>query len=383
MGTEKTFAIDIRLIGKKRTGDEAVFFNLTKALLARDTSHRYVLVTDEGDRAAVSAIRKRLGCDEQENVEIISLGGHNRFVWNFFSVPLFLLRRRIDVYHTQYILPFFVPRRTKVVEHIHDVSFSAHPEMIGWKDRLFLWLLIPRSIRRASLILTPSHFTKDEIIKYYKTPEEKIVVVPNAVGEDFSVPIDDGTIARVREKYALPEKYLLYVGTLQPRKNIPFLIEAFALFQKRVSNTGLVIVGNRRAHHTDTRLDAVLKRTSSQKSIFFPGFIDQADLPSVIGGASVFVFPSLYEGFGIPMLEAFSCSVPVVAADIPSLREIGGEAALYFDPTNLADCTEKLYTLSVDQERRRSSVLLGKERVRAFSWEKSAEILLSAYERIS
>ncbi len=380
-----TFAIDIRLIGKKRTGDETVFFHLTKELIELDKENRYILVTDISDRETLAIIRGRLGCVGQENVEIVSLFGKNRFVWNLLSLPIFLLRQKIDTYHTQYILPFFVPARTKVITHIHDVSFRAYPELISWKDRFFLWLLIPSALRRAALIVTPSHFTKDEIIQYYTIAPEKIVVIPNALGSDFLASISDkqADAARVREKYHLPAEYLVYVGTLQPRKNIPFLIEAFASLKKRLPGIKLVLVGNRKGYHTDVRLDTTLNRLSVAEDIIFPGFIDQNDLPGVIRGAKIFVFPSLYEGFGIPLLEAMSQDVPVAASDIPSLREVALYAAVYFDPMTLASCEEKLYNLFIDQEQRMAFIRLGKDRVQAFSWKESASLLLQAYTRLS
>lgn len=373
--------IDIRLLGKKRTGDEAVFFNLTKEVLALDKANQYLLLTDEQDEQNMTLLEKRLGCVGQKNVRFVSLFGKNRFVWNLFSLPWFLLCHRVDVYHTQYILPFFVPKRTKVVNHIHDVSFVAYPKLIGWKDRLFLSLLIPRSLRRADSIIAPSQFTKDEIVRYYGITESKVTVISNALGEDF---LKNNTIneERVREKYALPERFILAVGTLQPRKNIPFLIRAFARVHKRLPDTSLVLVGSRGGHHFDTGIDRVLKELDMTSSVYFPGYIEEDDLPVLMRAASVFAFPSLYEGFGIPLLEAMSQDVPVASSDIPCLREIAGEAALYFDPTSLASCEEKLYTLLTDMEQQEKGISLGRHRVSLFSWKKSAAALLSVYDAL-
>lgn len=390
-----TFAIDIRLIGRKRTGDETVFFNLTKELLSIDKENRYLLMTNVDDREELAVIQGRLGCIGQANVEIVTLSGKNRFVWNFLTLPWFLIRRKVDVYHTQYILPAFVPARTKVVTHIHDVSFCAYPELIGRKDRFFLSLLIPPSLRRAALIVAPSSFTKDEIVRRYGIAPEKVAVIPNALSRDFMASATQEDIDRVRAKYALPETYAIYVGTLQPRKNIPFLVEAFSKLKERLPaspdqggpKAKLVLVGNRRGHHADTRLDETINRLNMAEDIVFPGFVDQDDLPAVIRGASVFVFPSLYEGFGIPLLEAMSQEVPVAAADIPSLREVAGDAALYFDVSgdaaSLVSCADTLYTLFIDQSRRSALIHAGKERIQAFSWKKSAEKARDAYVRLA
>lgn len=376
-------AIDIRLLGKKRTGDEAVFFNLTKELIALDREHQYLLLTDERDSAKIALLRERLDCVGRGNVRVVSLFGRNRFVWNLWSIPFFLLRTHVDVYHTQYILPLFVPRRTKVVNHIHDVSFRAYPEFIGWRDRFLLSLLIPRSLRRADRIAVPSLFTKEEVMKYYDVPSEKIAVIGNALGEDFLTDEGQPDVARVRDKYHLPEHYLLYVGTFQPRKNIPFLVRALAHLRERLPDVELVLVGNRKGHHVDQALEETIAELGLESVVHFPGYVDQADLPVVLRGAAVFVFPSLYEGFGIPLLEAMGEEVPVAAADIPSLREVAGEAALYFDPTSLASCEEKLYTLLTDNEQKMRGVSLGRGRLSAFSWKKSAAALVALYGEVA
>ncbi|MFZ2187753.1 MAG: glycosyltransferase family 1 protein [Candidatus Moraniibacteriota bacterium] len=383
--SKMTIAIDIRLVGKNRTGDETVFFHLTKELLKLDKINRYLLLTDETRIAKVAALYAKLECIGQTNAEIVSLSAGNRFVWNLFVLPRYLFQNRIDIFHTQYILPFFSPRRTKIITHIHDVSFRAHPTFIRWSDRLFLSLLIPSSLRKAALIIAPSQFTKNEIIRYYGIPEEKIAVIPNSTGELFleNVAGNQEKTDALREKYGLPEQFVLSVGTLQPRKNIPFLIHAFALLQKRLPEMKLVIVGNRQAYHTDPEIETAVATRGLRQAVIFPGFVDQDDLPAVIRLARIFAFPSLYEGFGIPLLEAMSQSVPVAASALPSLQEIGGDAALYFDPTSIANCEEKLYTLCTHPLQRETLQRAGKERIKLFSWRRSALLLLDAYRKIT
>jgi glycosyltransferase involved in cell wall biosynthesis len=374
-------AIDIRLLGKKRTGDEAVFFNLTKELLKLDTEHQYLLLTDEDDQTKLAVIQGKLGCIGQKNVHFVTLSGKNRFLWNLITLPWFLYCTRVDILHTQYILPFWVPKRTKVALHIHDVSFAVYPELISWKDRLFLSLLIPRSLRRATAILTPSQFTKDEIVRHYHIASQKITVIPNAVSEEFAQK-ETGDGNRVKEKYRLPERFMVYVGTLQPRKNIPFLLKAFAEVRKQIPDIHLVLVGNRSAHHFDENIDREIQAHDLDGLVHFPGYVDQSDLPLLIGLAEVFTFPTLYEGFGIPVLEAMSQGVPVALSDIPCLREIAGEAAFYFDPTSVASCEKVLYTLLTDKEQRESGIAKGQHRISLFSWKKSANLLLEEYHRL-
>ncbi|KKU06550.1 MAG: hypothetical protein A3J06_02380 [Candidatus Moranbacteria bacterium RIFCSPLOWO2_02_FULL_48_19] len=381
----KTIAIDIRLLGKRRTGDETVFFHLTKEILKLDKKNKYYLLTDEREAAKIASLYAYLDCVGQENVAIVSLPTVNRFLWNLWTLPKYLFQQRIDIFHTQYILPLCSPQRTKIITHIHDVSFRAFPELISWIDRFFLALLIPRSLKKAIRIIAVSRFTKEEIVKYYAVSPDKITVIANAAGENFlkNTRGDAKKERAVREKYHLPEHFIIAVGTLQPRKNIPFLIDAFAALRKRLPEIKLVLVGNRSAHHTDKGIDRVVAKQNLGESVVFPGYIEESDLPAVISLARVFAFPSLYEGFGIPLLEALCQDVPVAASDIQSLKEVGGKAALYFDPESIANCEEILYTLCTNQEQRTALIRHGEERVRLFSWQKSARLLLDEYNKLS
>jgi glycosyltransferase involved in cell wall biosynthesis len=378
----KTIAIDVRLIGRNRTGDEAVFRNLTRELLLLDRENRYLLLTDRRDPEFLAELRASLGVAEHGNAELVPLGGSDRFIWNLFSVPRFLLRRHVDLFHTQYILPLSVPRRTKVVAHIHDVSFRAFPHLIGWKDRLFLFLFIPRTMRRSDCLVAPSEFTKREIVSRYGVDEGKVVVVPNALSPEFLREVSDVDRVRVRRKYGLPERFLLSVGTLQPRKNLPLFLRAFASIRDRVPGVQVVLTGNRSAHHFDRGIDGTIGETHLGSVVVFPGFIETADLPAVYKAAFGLVFPSRYEGFGIPLLEAFASGVPVAASDIPPFREVGGEAAIFFGPDDVAGCADSLYTLLTNEEVRDRLRQLGRERLIEYSWGKSARVLFLRYGQL-
>jgi glycosyltransferase involved in cell wall biosynthesis len=290
----------------------------------------------------------------------------------------------VDIYHTQYITPFFVSKSIKIVTHIHDVSFKAYPEYIKKIDLFFLNLLIPKSLKRADKIIAVSEFTKNEIIKYYKINPDKIEVICNALGDDFlKNNYPENKLAETRKKYHLPEKFILYLGTLQPRKNIPFLIESFAKIKEKIPEIKLVLAGNREAHNFDEKINETILKLNLQDSIIFSGYVSQSDVPIVYKLASVFVFPSLYEGFGIPILEAMSQKIPVLASNIPVHREIGGEAALYFNIGSVDDFSEKLYNLITDENLRNKLISSGFERINLFSWQKSTEKLLNIYKKLT
>ncbi len=375
--------IDIRLIGKKRTGDEVVFFNLVKSLARIETNHGFELLTDITDKHTLQEISESLGIAGKNNFKIVSLPTSNKFAWNFWTLPKYLRANPVDVYLTQYITPFFVPHSIKIATIVHDISFNFFPQLIKFSDLLFLKILIPLSLRRADKIIGVSQFTRDEIIKFYQIAPEKVDYIYDAIGDEFlKADIPQAAKEVVREKYQLPEKFILYLGTLQPRKNIPHLIEALARIKDRMGDMKLVACGNLKAHNADAKIKEAILKNSLENEVIFPGFIDEQDKVAVFAQAQVFVFPSLYEGFGIPPLEAMSQNVPVLCSDIPSLREVAGDGALFFDLNNLDDFSKKLYDISMDNNLRSRLIRLGAERISFFSWSKSAGKILAIFEKM-
>lgn len=375
-------ALDIRAIGRQRTGDESVFFHLTRSLIAIDTVNRYSLLIDSRSQREMDHIAHELGVTNAPNAHIVPIGSGNKFLWNAIVVPRFLRTHTIDVYHTQYIVPFFVPRRTKIVTHIHDVSFKVFPTMISPKDLFFLSLLIGKSIRKASAVVAVSTFTQTEVVRMYQVDKKKVHVVPNAVSDRYFEKTRESDKNRVRETYGLPKRYILYVGTLQPRKNIPYLLEAFSRIVSRDPELFLVLVGNRNGYHFDTAIDSTLSRLNLQSKVIFPGFVATPDLPHVFSMARCFVFPSLYEGFGIPLLEAMARSIPVVASDIPVHREIAGSAAHFAPLDNIDAFAEIVYNASVLSSRTKAMREAGIQQAHSFSWDFSARRLLEVYKSI-
>lgn len=374
--------IDCRIIGRRRTGDETVFRELVRALAALPADgDEYHLMIDTRDAAAIAATVDALGIAAAPHMRLVPLGSGNRFVWNVLTAPRYCRRAGIDVYHTQYITPLLMPAATAVVTHIHDVSFAAMPEQIGWRDLLFLWLLIPRSLRRAAAVIAVSGFTRDEIVRYYGVPAAKVHVVPNAVGAVFSAGRPDlAAVDTARRAYGLPERYIFSLGTMQPRKNIPFLVAAFARVADRLPGTHLVLSGGR-GHHFDAAIDAaVAAYPAVADRIVFTGYIDEADLPAVYAGARCFAFPSLYEGFGVPLLEAMAAGTSVVASDIPPLREVAQDGALYASPHDLDAFADALYTVNTDDKTRERLAHAACARVAAFSWHRSAILLRTVYQ---
>lgn len=377
-------AIDIRNVGKKRTGDEVVFFNLVKNFSILDKENEYVLLTDRNPEKDTDLQRSIKELQLSLNFKVVHLceNGTNKFSWNALILPRYLRKNPVDILQVQYITPFFVPKKIKIVTIVHDVSFKVFPRMIRKIDLFFLNKLIPLSLKRADKVIGVSQFTAKEIIKYYKIEEKKVDWIHNAVGENFFADISYEQMEAVRKKYSLPEKFVLYIGTLQPRKNLPALIEAYIkMSTEKRGDLKLVLAGGK-GHNFDQQIEDFIKAYSLQEHVSLPGFIDEADKPALIKAAHVFCFPSLYEGFGIPILEAMTLGIPVLASDIPPHVEISAGSILLFDVNNSADFAEKLAKISSDELLR--SQLAGKEADQAknFSWQKTAQKMLKIYRNM-
>lgn len=377
--------VDIRMIGKKRTGDEQVFFNLVKNLAQMDETNNYFLYTDRDPAGDVNLAEEIKKLNLKDNLKIIYINSPNRFWWNLWALPNYLRQNPVDVFHTQYIAPFWLPKNVKLVLTIHDISFNFYPQFVKYSDLLFLKTLIPRSLKTAAKIIAVSRFTKSEIEKYYRIPSEKIAVAPNGIDFDlFNRDIDRKKLEETRQKYKLPEKFILYIGTLQPRKNIPVLVEAMKIFYEKYNpqDIKLVIAGNRSAHNFDPDIDESIKKYNLQDKIIFPGWIDEEDKPALYKLAGCFVFPSLYEGFGIPIVEAMAAGVPVVSSDKSSLPEAGRDGAVFANPEKPGEFAEKIHEVLSDENLRKNLIEKGKKAAKNFSWQKTAEKTLEVYESL-
>jgi glycosyltransferase involved in cell wall biosynthesis len=375
--------IDIRNIGKKRTGDETVFFNLVKNLALIDSKNNYQLFTDSLDQETLVKIKSSLGIGNKNNFEIFSLKTKNKFSWNFWILPNYLRKNPVDIYLTQYITPFFVSRKIKIITIIHDVSFRVFPGIIKLSDLFFLRILIPLAIWRSARVIGVSRFTRDEIIKYYHTKSGKVDYIYNAVSNDFlQKKYSEKEQEEIKKKYHLPEKFILYLGTMQPRKNIPTLIEAYVKVKKRLPDVKLVLAGGKK-HNYDRNIDRKIQKYAlSNSDVLFTGFVLEEDKKALIGMADCFCFPSLYEGFGIPILEAFSCKTPCVISKIPPHFEIAKDAALFFIPYDAQNLAEKIFQVLTQSDLRKELIEKSEEQVLFFSWQKTAKKMVRIFEEV-
>lgn len=270
-----------------------------------------------------------------------------------------------------------LPLRTMpAVLTVHDLIFRHLPEHHKPLNRWYLNLTLPLYCRRADHIVAISECTRRDLAAAYDVPADKITVVPEAADPRFR-PQEPERVAAVRQSYGLPEQYLLFVGTIEPRKNLTRLLRAFEKLHAEGMTEALVVVGRRGWLYED--FFAELERSPARDVVQLLGFVPDADLPAVYAGAQALAFPSLYEGFGLPALEAMACGTPVACSGTSSLPEVGGDAALYFDPESVESMVGTLRSLLDDGGRQEDLIQRGRERAAQFSWDRVAEETEAVY----
>ena len=300
----------------------------------------------------------------------------SRKMWTITSLSLDLLKNRsLDVFFTPtHYLPIFASKKSVV--SILDVSYFYFPELFKKKDLIQLKKWTKYSAKKSAKILTISESSKSDIIKEYGVSEDKVRVIYPGISTNSAVN-NKLKMEELEKKFGIKNKYILFVGTIQPRKNITRLIEAYS---KIDSDVNLVIVG-RRGWHYEEIFKAPEKYNVKDKVLFLENVTDE-ELPALYKNAEFFILPSLYEGFGIPVLEAMNYGTPVITSNISSLPEVGGDAALYVDPNDTMDIAEKMKKLLGDKNLRSELIAKGKKQVEKFSWEKSARQTLEVLEEV-
>ena len=299
--------------------------------------------------------------------------------WWLVGLPAMLQISPIDVFHgTNYCVPVFSPCPTVVT--IHDLSLLAHSSTHESANVARGKRRMPIMARRASRIIAPSEWTKKEIIKYLGARPDKVRVIYEAAREKMK-PLPAEGCLDVLEKHHIRQPYLLYVGTIEPRKNLLTLIRAYdELLRTTAYRPQLVLCGGR--GWLDGEVFKLVDELKLNDQVHFTGYIEDADLPAIYSAAEVFIYPSLYEGFGLPPLEAMACGAPVITSNVSSLPEVVGEAGLMHDPANYHSLTECMATLLGDSSTRAHFKRAGLRQASQFSWARTARETQAVYDEV-
>lgn len=309
-------------------------------------------------------------------VDFRPIGNANPAVRLTVGLATLAIRDSLDLLHVTYTAPLWA--RCPVVVTVHDISFVAHPEWFSGRDLRVLSATVPLSIRRARRVITVSDTCREQIIEQYKVSPDKVIAIPNAAGPAADALSDDEAHLELEALGLDPQRpYVLAVGNLQPRKNLIRLMNAIRGLAAGGLDISLVIAGPEH-YRAQEVLDAAREATERVK---FTGYLTDRQLAACYSCAAVFAFPSLFEGFGIPALEAMAQGVPVVCSRSPALPEVCGDAALYFDPFDVDSIADALIRAITDSHLRDDLIRKGRVRAAQFSWQESAQKTLAVYEQ--
>jgi glycosyltransferase involved in cell wall biosynthesis len=370
--------IDAHAIGARQGGNETYIGNLIKSLAEVDGDNRYTLYLANAEAAA----RWRAGFTKRyPNFDVRLLPPPTPLVRVPVALELELRLRPVDMLHVQFTAPLFCP--VPVIATIHDLAFEHMPETFTRRGSLQLKLTVRWTAKRAARIATVSEYSRQDLIKTYKLPPEKVVVTYNGIGPIFSPqPASGDEAQKLRHRFGIERAFILAVGSLQPRKNLVRLIRAYSELRSRLGdfNHQLVIVG--RKLWLANEIFAEVKKQDWGRDVIVTGYVPDEDLPAFYRAASAFVYPSLFEGFGIPPLEAMACGTPVVTSNTSSLPEVVSDAALLIDPYDEQDLANALLRIVNDEKLRALLRERGFVQAKKFTWRNAAEKTLQLYREI-
>ncbi len=343
--------------------------NLIRALLQFDQRNEYVVFHSA---AAYLGTFPRA-------TEIL-LPSQNKLWWDYVLVPRAIARQQLDVFWTpSYIVPFSV--RCKSIATVLDLAYFTLPQAYRRADVLYMRAAMRGSFRRAAALLAVSDYTRRDIVRLFPFAAEKTVITYAAAASQYHRDLNPNWVATVRQIYDLPASFVFYAGSISPRKGLPYLMEAFALLKRQWHlNCQLVLTGGWQWGRSDVR--QLIARLDLEGDVRTLGHVPAEHMPALYALADLFVYPSLYEGFGLPVLEAMACGCPVVCSNLTSLPEVAGEAALLVDPRDVQVLAEALRRGLTDRVLRGDLVARGLAQAAAFNWETTACKTLNVIERV-
>lgn len=365
-------AIDAHTVGTQHAGNVTFITEMIEHLAAIDHINQYTLYMSEE-----SAIREYT--DRWPNFRVRRFPHNSRLLRFFFSFPRLIKQEPVDIFFCQFNAPPGL--KCKIVTVIHDVSFLRVPETFPLRMRTQMVIMTKRTALRSSHLITPSEYSRLDLIAAYNLPDDKVSTVHLAAPKWYAPVSDPSELARIREKYGLDDEYILCVGTIQPRKNLVRLIEAYSSLLKRgVEMPRLVLTGRIAWLSGDSVTAAAVNGIKDR--VKFTGFVPDEDMPALYSAATAFVYPSYFEGFGLPPLEAMQCGTPVIVGDRTSLPEVVGDAALLVDPFDVNAIAAALERVVTDEALREDLRRKGLEQARKFSWEKAARETFEIFRRV-
>ncbi|MBE9473255.1 MAG: glycosyltransferase family 4 protein [Chloroflexi bacterium] len=367
--------IDATALPPQPVGAGNYIIQLIRALAGINANDEYVIFAQQRGHALISL-------PENESFEWIILEDRNpgsRLIWEQTLFPRLIRKSGVDLLHSlHYTRPVRLPCASVVT--FHDMTFFLYPELHTRAKRLFFPLAIRASARQADALTAISESTRQDAIRVLGISPEKITATQLGVDPAFRPINDTAAMRKIAEKYDLPDRFILYVGLIEPRKNLPMLINAYKCLIDGGENYKLVLVGRYGWMYED--LLRQINNLDLGGMVHFTGYVSQEDLPLVYNLSSLFVYPTIYEGFGLPALEAMACGVPVITTDVSSLPEIVGEAGMLVPVNNVEALYGAMIEVLGDEDLCREMINKGIQRAAKFTWEQTAKLTLQVYQQV-
>lgn len=372
-------AIDATIIRKENTGTGFYIINLINGLAKIKDGNDYYIFTS-------SIQSKEFFNFESSNFHIVNKNFKNRIfrvIWQFFLLPFELKKLKVGVLHSpNYITPLF-KLGFKVIVTIHDLTFYLFPEKFTVTKRLLFKYMLPLFIKIADKIIAVSNNTKKDILKFFKIPESKIIVTFESYPEYYDKDGYGASVGNTLNNYKIKNKYLLFVGMIEPRKNILSILKAFREIDADLE-LDLVIAGKKGWYYKEIEeYQSELLNSGIKNNIIFTGYVSEPELKYLYKNAYIFIYPSIYEGFGIPPLQAMVCKVPVITSSLSSLPEVVGDAAIMVNPYDIKEISSAIRILYIDFDKRTELVNKGVIQAKKFSQENFAKNTIEVYKIFS
>ncbi len=358
--------IDARMVTARNFGIGRYVFNLLDNLIDLDKTNRYSLIVNDDYLAELTKNASNFNLIKAK-AKWLSLSGQ-------IEVPMIIKRVKPDLFHAaSFSVPFIQPCPT--VATIYDLIHVIFPGHYSFIHKIYYGIFLKSVIKQAKRIITISESSRQDINKYYGYPADRIDIAYPAAGDRFRPVKDDRLIADLKAKYQLPEHIILYIGNRKKHKNVAGLIEAYSMLSKKLKDQYALVLSGL----MDQELEALVRMNKVQGRVKCLSNISEEELPLAYNAADLFVFPTLYEGFGLPPLEAMACGVPVITSNVASVPEVVGDAALLVDPNNSRELADTMAKVLENNDLKQELKAKSLERARHFTWEECAQRTLKTY----
>ncbi len=356
--------------------------NLLSYIVPRGSQHNFVLYTKSN-----SFLNQKVINSKKLEFKYIRLPRSARVIWEMTFFTSSLKQEKVDIFWGP--CNFLPPTKVcKYIVTLHDLSSFTFAKSYPLVRRLYYQYLILNAIRQADYIVTISQATKQDLIRLFSVPEQKIRVIYNGVGAYFQPISNKDQLYQVKEKYRLPDKFIFTIGVMEPKKNTEGLIRAYAKLKKNhlvsdnLHSYKLVIGGSRRYGWKNSKIFHLIQSLNLRDDVSFTDLIEPKDLPAIYNLAELFVFPSFYEGFGLPVIEAMACGTPVITSNLSCLPEITGDAAILVNPYDTGDIANKIQEILNNENQRLQMIEKGFLNTKRFSWETASEQILKLFDEV-